>query len=381
MAPWGILKWLVNNKKIRKRAIKTMTKYASRVEPIVQTIQAGYETYNMKEVMDDVRNVADDLNNGAIKALDVVNKAKVLAKTFVPSIQVMGKSFADSAAIFTSFNSIATVAGIGANIVLAYQGIKVLQLIDAHLKGMATSLAAQTALMAQENFPQYVYDMISERVTQTSFDTTCSHWFFVYHPDNDWYPGFFRIIQKERIWPEFCGYTNQIDTAFAFMLAARTRIKKRELRAKAKGRTIRSTKLHLLIPAYQPLLILEALKIPEEIGDFVMEGRIHNNKEFVWLNLPQNQWHYIQDIGHFEPPYQGWFDWAMSTIGLAERPPKLGEPRVLGSRQGSISSHEDDADIHNDSDEDKEGAGHHVTPLQHQYKRQHRTNRRNNHNV
>ncbi|TGJ81888.1 hypothetical protein E0Z10_g6865 [Xylaria hypoxylon] len=378
MAPWGILKWLVNNKKIRKKAIKAATKYANNARPIVQTIQAGYETYNMKKVMDNVSNVADDLNSGVTTALDVVNKAKVLAKAFVPSIQVMGKSFADSATIFACFNSIATTAGIGANIVLAYQGIKVLQLIDAHLKGMATSLAAQTALMAQENFPQYVYDMISERVAQTALDIACNHWFFVYHPDNDWYPGFFRIVQKDPMGPEFCGYTNQIDTAFAFMLAARARIKKRELRAKEKGRTIRPTKLHLLIPAYQPFLILEALKIPEEIGDFVMEGRIHNNKEFVWLSLPQYQRHYVQDIGHFEPPYQGWFDWAMSGIGLAEQAPKLGEPRVLGTRQGSTASHEDDPDLPNDSDEEQEGVVHGATPLQHQYKRHRRIRRRGN---
>lgn len=87
--------------------------------------------------MDNVSNVADNVN-------DVADTAK----EFIPSMQVMSKSFADSAKIFTYFNLIATAAGIAANVVLAYQGIKVLRLIDARLKDIATSVAAQTALIA-----------------------------------------------------------------------------------------------------------------------------------------------------------------------------------------------------------------------------------------
>jgi hypothetical protein len=52
-----------------------------------------------------------------------------------------------------------------------------------------------------------------------------------------------------------------------------------------------------------------------------MEGRINSNREFVWINLPEDQRHYVQDIGQFLPPTQGWFDRAMSGIGLAETPP------------------------------------------------------------
>jgi hypothetical protein len=76
--------------------------------------------------------------------------------------------------------------------------------------------------------------MIRERVTQTSLDPAFDHWFFVYHPNNDWYPGFYHILQREPIGPKFCGYTNQIDTAFVFMLAVRRRIKRKERRAQEK---------------------------------------------------------------------------------------------------------------------------------------------------
>jgi hypothetical protein len=360
---FGITKWIAKDEKIKKEAVQTATEWAKKAKPIVHTIQAGFGTYSIGKMVDNVNNVADNVK-------DVVDTVK----KFIPSMQVMGKSFADSAKIFTNFNSIAMAAGTGANVVLAYQGIKVLQLIDARLKDIASSVAAQTALIAQKDFPQYVHDMIQERVTQTSLDPDYDHWFFVYHPDNDWYPGFYHILEREPIGPEFCGYTKQIDTAVVFMLAARQRIEKKERRAKDEGRSIRHTKLHLLIPAYQPILILEALEIPKEIGDFTIEGRINSGREFVWLNLPEDQRHYVQDIGHFVPPTQGWFDWAMSGIGLAESPPKLGKRRVLGTGQalteGADDTGEEQEGIRPDQNQ------HDATPLQHQYRRHHKTGHR-----
>jgi hypothetical protein len=362
--------WITSNKRLRKKAFQTAIEYAVKATPIVQTIEAGLRS--TKQFMGDASNVASDVN-------DIVSKAK----EFIPSIQVIGGSMADSARIFVAFNVIATAAGIAANVVQTYQGIKVLQLIDARLKDMATSLAAQTALIAQKDFPPYVHDMIRERVTQTSLDPVCDHWFFVYHPDNDWYPGFYHLLEKEPIGPGFCGYTNQIDTAFVFMLAARRHIEKRERRAREEGRTVRPTRLHLLIPAYQPILILEALKIPPEIGDFVMEGRVNSNTHFVWLNLPEDQKCYVQDIGHFAPPNQGWFSWFMSGLGLTEKPPKLGERRVLGTKQGSTGAAEANAAVADANNEEEpegeesrtENKRHRATPLGHQYRKRRGTRR------
>lgn len=319
----GSVRKILGNKKVRKAAFEAAKEYGSKAIPLVRTIQAGYAVATYLDMIDS--NDAPAVQGVAEKTLG-----------FVPSMQVMGRSFVDSASIFTTFSSAATVAGIGANVVLVYQGIKVLQLIKEQLENMATSLAAQTALLAQRDFPRYVHDMIRERVMQTSRDPDRDHWFFVYHPDNDWYPGFYHIMQEEPIGPEFCGYTNQIDTAFVFMLAARQRIQRNERRAQKKGRTTRPVKLHLIIPAYQPILILEALKIPEEIGDFVMEGRINSNREFVWLNLPEKQRRYTQDIGQFVPKTHGWFTWAMSVMGLAETPPRFDKPRVLGTKQKAL---------------------------------------------
>ncbi|KAI1436556.1 hypothetical protein GGR50DRAFT_229180 [Xylaria sp. CBS 124048] len=356
MAPIARLIHLLKDEKSRDKLVRTATTLAEKAAPLVKTIEAGYAEYCNRKML-------NNANSLTSRAADIVDKVK----EFTPSIQVMGASFADSIKIFAAFSSMATSAGIAANIVLTYQGVKALQLIDARLKDMATSLAAQTALTAQRDFPQYVHNMIRERIMQTSADAEYQHWFFLYHPDNDWYPAFYHIMQEHPVGPEFCGYTNQIDTAFVFMLAVRRRILKREQRArrKEKDRDIRPIKMHLLIPAYQPVLILEALKIPEAIGDFVIEGRINSNRPFVWLNLPDDQKHYVQDIGNFIPPPQGLASWAMSLFGLAQLPPKLGERRVLGAGQGLIEN-----DEYNNSDsEEEQDASQPATPIQQQHRR------------
>ncbi|KAH8680186.1 hypothetical protein BGZ61DRAFT_456378 [Ilyonectria robusta] len=363
--------WVLGNKTLREKALKRVTDALETAMPLVKTIQAGYHLLEAGDAVHNVNSAAETLNH------------------FIPAMQVMGQSICDSAKIFTYFNMAAITVGIGANIVPTYQGVQVLQIIAARLKDISTSLAAQTALIAQKEFPQYVYEMIRERLGQTSDDTTCEHLFFLYHPDDDWYPKFYHLLEKNPPGPRFCGYTNQIDTVFLFMLATRRRIQEKGRRAEEKGRQKKPVKLHLIIPAYQPILILEALKIPEEIGDFIMEGRVNSNTEFVWLNLPEEQRHYVVGIGQWVPPTLGWWDWSMTKVGMAEKPPVLSAPRVLGTSQKrdedeervDLNSEDSDGGIADDATlvseggfagalgPDAETARHDATPVHHRRRR------------
>jgi hypothetical protein len=154
---FDIFSSIFGNKKIRKKALKTAAKIGL---PIVRTVQAGHGILKVGQVAYNVSEVAGNLNDFIPRASKVADSID----QFIPSMQVMGQSLCDSARIFTYFNMIATSVGIGANLVLTYQGIQVLQLIETRLKEISTSLAAQTALIAQKDFPQYVYDMIRERL-------------------------------------------------------------------------------------------------------------------------------------------------------------------------------------------------------------------------
>ncbi|KAK3362497.1 hypothetical protein B0T25DRAFT_524467 [Lasiosphaeria hispida] len=333
----SVVSWILGNKKLRKQAYKQVSKAvieaSKQSPPLVRTIQAVQGIIKVGEAINGVRDAAGNLSEMVPKVAKLVDEVA----HFVPSMQVMGQSFCDSVRIFTYFNMVATSVGIGANLVLTYQGIQALDLIAARLEDISHTLAAQTALMAQKDFAGYVYDMIRERLGQTSDDAACDHWFFLYHPDNDWYPKFYHLLEDKPVGPAFCGYTNQIDTVFVFMLAARRAIEERERRARAGSKPTRPVKLHLLVPAYQPILIAEALRIPDEIGDFVIEGRINSNREFVWLNLPPDQRRrYATGIGQWEPPAIGIWGRVLTNIGLAKRPPVLTEPRTLGSRQHAL---------------------------------------------
>jgi hypothetical protein len=315
-------------------SVQNVAKAAKHVSPLVKSVQAVEGIFQAGELMYNANETTGHLNEFIPKISGAVDRVDA----FVPTMQVMGKSFCDTVKLLSTFNTIATTVGIGANIVLTYQGVQALQLIAARLKDISSSLAAQTALIAQKDFPQYVYEMVSERVGTTSDDPNYEHWFFVYHPDNDWYPKFYHLLEARPLGPAFCGYTNQIDTAFSFMIAARRYIyRDRERKAYKQGRTVRPVMLHLLIPAYQPIIIVEALKIPEELGDFVIEGRVNSNKPFVWMNLPEEQKKFLLDIGQWVPPTPGWWEVTMSKLGWADQPLMLKEPRVLGtSQQGSL---------------------------------------------
>ncbi|KAL2015771.1 hypothetical protein VTK56DRAFT_4862 [Thermocarpiscus australiensis] len=339
-----LLSWMASDKKARKRAIRVASRIGiqmSNEHPLVKTVLAARDVLEIGKEIYEAKKKGSKADGAVPKMADAVLTVMEKAYEFIPSMQVMARSFCDTGMILSGFQVAAVTVGIGTNIVLTYQGVQALEKIAAHLQDISTTLAAQTALIAQKDFPSYVYDMIRERLGQTASDPSRDHWFFLYHPDNDWYPGFYHLLEEKPLGERFCGYTNQIDTIFVFMLAARQAIQAREKRKQKQGHPPpRPVKLHLLIPAYQPILIAEALKIPDEIGDFLIEGRTNSNKPFVWLNLPPEQRRFVVDIGHWEPPTLGWWENAMSKLGFVRKPPVLGTPRVLGTRQ--VLSEDDD---------------------------------------
>lgn len=323
LVPWS---W---SRKAGSKAVKTAVKISARAVPLVKTVEVGHGIFKAVQVAHNISDASERLGEFLPKASLVADDLH----EFIPSMQVMGRSLCDSVKIFASFNTIAMTVGIAANVVMTYQGVQALQLIAARLQDISATLAAQTALMAQEKFPGYSYKMLKQRLGETVDDPVCDHWFFLYHPDNDWYPEFYHLLETAPLGPRFCGYTNQIDTVFVFMLAARKRQTQKEKKAEKEGQPLRPVKFHLVIPAYQPILVAERLKIPEGIGDFVMEGRINSNKEFVWFDLPSEQRHYLLGIGQWVRPRQGWWDWAKSSVKLAEKLPPIKDRRVLGTGQ------------------------------------------------
>ncbi|KAI9163646.1 hypothetical protein HJFPF1_05268 [Paramyrothecium foliicola] len=374
--------WILGSKRPKNKVAKQVAKIGGSMgkqSVVSRTIQAGQGILKVGDAVNKVNDLAGNLN-------DFIPKAGNLAQSMekcIPTMQLISKSFCDSTKLLAHFSLAMTAMGIGANIIQTYQGNQALELIAARLQDISTTLSAQTALMAQKEFPGYVYKMIRERLGQTMDDQFCDHWFFLYHPDDDWYPEFYHLLEQNPLEPRFCGYTNQLDTIFVFMMMARKRQSEKEAHARERSRPIRPVKLHLLIPAYSPILIAELLRIPDEIGDFVIEGRINNHKEFVWFNLPEEQRHHVVGVGQWAPPTETWWEKMTWNFGLSRKEPLSQERRTLGRMQEvedipapeveriPYSKNDDENSTAADSTVDNKTKRRHATPIHQHRKRQH----------
>ncbi|KAK9415219.1 hypothetical protein SUNI508_02067 [Seiridium unicorne] len=252
------------------------------------------------------------------KAISIVNEA-------IPIFQVMSASICDSAKVVASFSNIATALGTVGNLVITYQGVKALQLIASHLKDINDTLQAQTALMSIEKFPQAVYDLIEEALHNYQDTDEVSNWFFVYHPDTIWTPGFHRLVMDRGLHRRFCGHSSQLDAAVVFMLAAREYSERAARHANKHGKQNRRIRLHLLIPAYQPVLIKDPVRFPDTLGDFVVHGKIHNSTPLVWINIDADQEHCFSGVGRWQPPNLKWYE-AMFNQTEMPKTRELGRP-------------------------------------------------------
>lgn len=274
---------------------------------VVKMIQAGHNLWLASQEVDSLP-----------KAIDIINEA-------IPIFQVMAHSICDKTKVIASFSNIATTLGTVGNMVVTYQGVRALQLIASHLRDINDTLQAQTALMSIEKFPQAVYDIIEEALHNYQDTDEVSNWFFVYHPDTIWTPGFHRLVIDRALHRRFCGHSNQLDAAVVFMLAAREYAERAARHANKNGRQNRHIKLHLLIPAYQPVLIKDPIRFPEALGDFVVHGKIHNSTPLVWINIDGDQEHCLSGVGRWQPPNLTWFE-AMFNQQEMAKTRELGQP-------------------------------------------------------
>ncbi|KAI1840357.1 hypothetical protein JX265_000725 [Neoarthrinium moseri] len=265
-------------------------KHAEKSASVVRMIQAGHHIWK------------------ATKDPASIPQALAAIQEAVPIFQVMAKSVCDTAKVATSFSSIATTLGTVGNLIIAYQGVQALNLIASNLKDINNTLQAQTALMSIEKFPQAVYDLVEEALHNFPDTDEVSNWFFVYHPDTIWTPGFHRLIMNRGLHRRFCGHSNQLDAAVVFMLAARDYSERATRHGNKLGKQHRRVKLHLLIPAYQAVVIKDPIRFPEALGDFTIHGKVHNSRPLVWINVPEDQQSHLDGVGRWQAPQKHWLE-------------------------------------------------------------------------
>ena len=182
------------------------------------------------------------------------------AHVFVPTMFVMNGSLCSGEEVKTSFRESRRVAGIRSNIVRV-------QFPDELRNGRPIH--------------SVVYETVDQALRETANLDKKEHWFFVYHPDDKWHDDFAALVKDQQLNERFCGLADEIDTVIQFMRKARRLITRIE--AKKDNRPV---KLHLLIPTDRHLVIEDAIKFPNDLGDFVVEAP---GRGLVQLSIPEEQ--------------------------------------------------------------------------------------------
>ncbi|OAP60952.1 hypothetical protein AYL99_05954 [Fonsecaea erecta] len=158
-----------------------------------------------------------------------------------------------------------------------YQVIQALANIGEHL-GDANSITVSGS-GGPDGFAKHVYDFIKEKIGVIQEAERDNHRFFVYHPDTNWYPAFYRLITETPLPPTFCAKSDNLDKCCLYMQEVRAQLKRESEREQ-------DIIFHLLIPSWYSISFKQPLHFPDCLQPFKVEGQKHKLKEYVEFNLP-----------------------------------------------------------------------------------------------
>ncbi|OHE97151.1 hypothetical protein CORC01_07592 [Colletotrichum orchidophilum] len=169
--------------------------------------------------------------------------------------------------------------GVAAQFLEVLQGSRAQAALEAVGGRMADNAEAQTGLDAPSKFAKQVHRFVVQQTTCTRRWQSEGqlHVFFLYHPDTDWDPAFFHRIRDQPLSRRFFGISQNLDALVIWMSFIKENM----------ARQRKEIHIHLLIPAYRPMMTGESLAFPDKLMPLTIHGHIHNSMPYVWLNLPQ----------------------------------------------------------------------------------------------
>lgn len=196
-----------------------------------------------------------------------------------PKIRACASAIVDSindAKIDRGWNRFLSGLGAAVHFLEVWQGASAHTALEDIGARLANEAEAHTGLIAPKKFVEQVHDFIIEKTSREWPSRSRNHVFFLYHPDTDWSPSFFRRIQNHPLSQRFLGMSENLDALVLWMRFIKEKMAK-------EGKKIH---IHLLIPAYRPMLIGASLAVPDQLLPMSIHGHIHNSKPYVWLNIP-----------------------------------------------------------------------------------------------
>jgi hypothetical protein len=204
----------------------------------------------------------------------------------INGVRIIANSMADTIQYYNRFMQITM-----------FQGVRVLSRIGDELGnikdelGLANSLHVQGST-GEAGFAQHVYDFVQLRIDEVG---GLKHRFFVYHPDDNWYPAFRKLIRQNPLPPSFCAKSDDLDGLTLFMQSIRKSLEEESEAGK-------EIVFHLLIPAWAPIAILEPLHFPDDLYPLCVEGLKHQGKPYVALNFPAAPMNLFHGVANVRDP-------------------------------------------------------------------------------
>lgn len=250
-------------------------------------------------------------------------------------IRVSGNTFNLSAAFVTSFQ----YAAAGAVSLGLLEISRAIARVGSSLEDMKADFAVGVMKKLQgwgdDGFGSFIHSFLRNemRAHNTSMvgENTEKHFFYLWHTDDTWYPRFEEKCRQQPLGPNFGGYSTDLSAICLWM--ARNRLVLR-----LENPNDEDAIFHLVIPAYEPIVMDHPVIFHRQLGPLVITGQRHRGTDLVWFNMPHvpnnltlkhvgnlykaRSWTLVPGIRYGACGFvAGWFGMAAAATGLVSLGP------------------------------------------------------------
>ncbi|PSN67533.1 hypothetical protein BS50DRAFT_574207 [Corynespora cassiicola Philippines] len=185
------------------------------------------------------------------------------------------------------------------------------------VRRIANAQEASVALDSPTKFAKKVYSMTKYHIDSTAKPLDGErHLYFIYHPDNDWYPQFCEMLDQKQL-NRFCGVSDNLPALCFWMRFVRILLRETNRRRSLVVEDV----FHIIIPAYWPIHFEGQIDFSDELYPLVIHGEVHQGKPQVKLNLPYAEDWILDNVENtYEEPWE-----ITKAMGLGAK-----DPTVLG---------------------------------------------------
>ncbi|RSL79877.1 hypothetical protein CDV31_017169, partial [Fusarium ambrosium] len=192
-------------------------------------------------------------------------------------IRIVHEAFNSSSVFTIAFQSAAVVA-ISLTLLSVDDAIK---RVGSALEDIRNELAIANVAKVQGwdkyGFGGHVHGFVAHEMAAVK-NSKNQHYFYVWHPDTDWYQKFDEKREKKPLGPNFGGYNSDLNTICLRMSSDRAALTKLTKHGP-------DAIFHLLIPTYFPIVMSEPVAFHDSLLPLVITGQTHREANFVWFVL------------------------------------------------------------------------------------------------